>query len=485
MSDAQIRFKAPGPVAAAFLASKAPFRFLRGPLGSGKTTACAFETFKYICEQTANQQRQRKSRVAVIRNTYPDLTTTTIRDWRAIVPEGAGHMTMSHPPEMKLDFDLPDGTTVQAEVLFLALDKPDDVRKLRSTQFTFAWVNEAKEIPEAVYAMLTSRIDRYPKPGYSKWVGILADTNAWDQDHYLAKWEEMARNDEMPGYEFYTQPGAVQKVEGKWAVNPEAENLAVLKPDYYQRQIAGKREDWIRVNLANEIGYSYDGKPVHPDYSESTHCSEMLLTPTKGLVRVGIDWGLTPGVAFAQRQADGQWWVFDELTPEDTSTEELAVLVKNKVADWDAQVPGLTWMFRGDPAGENRMQGDKTTNFMIARANGIAAFPASTNDPTIRRDALDRPLTRLIGGKPGILVSPNCRMLRKGLSGAFCYRRVQIGSEERFRDVPDKNAFSHVCEALEYALMDGGEHAVINAPKHRAPLQRPLVRKPQWDPLDV
>lgn len=485
MSEAQIRFKPPGPVAAAFLASKKPFRVIRGPLGSGKTTATAYQVFKYICNQTASKAGVRTSRWAVVRNTYPDLTNTTIRDWRAIVPDGAGTMTMGHPPEMKLDFDLPDGTTVKSEVIFVALDKPDDVRKLRGMQLTGAWINEAKEVPKAIFDMLTGRIDRYPKPGYSSWVGILADTNAWDQDHYFEQWAESVRAGDMPDYEFFVQPGAVRKIDGTWTVNPNAENIGILKPDYYQRQIAGKKEDWIKVNLANEIGYSYDGKPVHGDYSDSFHTSPTILTPRAGLVRVGIDWGLTPAAAFAQRQEDGQWWVFDEIVTDDASTEELAVLIKNRIADWDAQVPGLSWMFRGDPAGESRGQGDKRTNFDIMRVNGIAAFPASTNDPVIRRDALDRTLTRLVGGRPGILFSPVCKTLRKGLAGAFCYRRVQIGSDERYRDVPDKTIYSHVCEALEYGLMDGGEHAVINAPKRAAPLQRTVVRKPTWDPLDV
>lgn len=484
--NAVIRFRPPGPVAEAFMKSKKPFRIIRGPLGSGKTTATAIQVFKYICEQTASKAKVRTSRWVVVRNTYADLTNTTIRDWLSIVPDGAGVMTMGKPPEMKLDFDLPDGTTVKSEVIFLALDRPDDVRKLRGMQLTGAWVNEAKEIPKAIFDMLTGRIDRYPKPGYSSWVGVIGDTNAWDQDHPLEEWAEKIRQGDMPDYEFFVQPGAVRWVDVKWEVNPDAENLKVLHPEYYLRQIAGKKLDWIKVNLANEIGFSFDGKPVHPDYSDSMHCSPTILTPRARLVRVGFDWGLTPAAAFLQRQEDGQWWQFDEIVTDDASTEELAVLVKNRIADWNARVPGLTWMFRGDPAGDKRQDGDKSTNFTIMRMNDIPAFPASTNDPVIRRDALDRPLTRLIGGKPGFLISPNCTITRKGLSGAFCYKRMQIAGEDRFRDVPDKTIESHICEAVEYALMDGGEHAVINAPMRTAPpVRQQAAQKPDWSPFDV
>ena len=47
-------------------------------------------------------------------------------------------------------------------------------------------------------------------------------------------------------------------------------------------------------------------------------------------------------------------------------------------------------------------------------------------------------------------------MIRKGLQGGFCYRRVQT-SGERYSDQPDKNEYSHPVEALEYGLQGEGE----------------------------
>lgn len=487
MPVAQLRYQPQGAVLEAFGKSRKPFRFLRGPLGGGKTIATAFRVFKYLCEQKPNKEGVRKSRWAVVRNTYPDLTNTTIRDWRSIVPDGCGSMTFGHPPEMKLDFDLPDGTRVQAEVIFVALDKPDDVRKLRGMQLTGAWINEAKEVPRAIFDMLTGRIDRYPAPGFSTWVGILGDTNAWDADHYLEVWAQAVRNGEMADYEFFVQPPAVVKVDGKWTVNPAAENLAVLKPDYYARQIAGKREDWIKVNLANEIGYYVDGRAVHPEYSDSLHGAKEILVPTPGIVYVGLDFGLTPAAAFMQRQANGQWWAFDEIATEDGDASTLAIECKAREQEWNARVgqgARLTFVYRGDPSGDNRVQTDSDTAFKVMRANGVMAFPCSTNDPQLRRDALDRPLTRTVKGLPGLQISPRCKMLRKGLAGAFCYRRVAIAGDERFRDVPDKNIFSHVCEAAEYALLDAGEHAVKDGGRN-APAPRPVRLQPAWSPFDA
>lgn len=499
MANALLTFKASGKTLEEYVNDRSFVSIIMGPLGSGKTTGTVFTVFERICQQKANKQGERRSRVAVVRNTYPDLTNTTIRDWRAVVPDGCGPFTMGHPPEHKLDFDLPDGTRVLAEVIFIALDKPEHVKKLRGMQLTFAWVNEAKEVPETIIAQLTGRVDRYPMQGYSPYVGVICDTNAWDEDHYLNGWYEKWKLGEMPGYCFHIQPGAMMKVDetgarvssntagAKWVINPDRENQEWVGPEYYTRQVVGKKEDWIRVNLANEIGYAIDGKPVHADYSDSYHVAVGDLIPTPGIVRVGIDFGLTPAALFLQRQPDGQWWAFDEIVCEDAAADEFSVEIKSRVSQWDAEVPGLRWIFTGDPAGDNRAQTDKQTPFQVLRLNGVPANPATSNDTDLRRQALDRPLTRTVGGKPGFQVDRRCRVFRKAMAGGFCYKRVQIGGEERYRDVPDKNKYSHIVEAGEYGIMDGGEHAVRNpaSPKVHAPAPARPPRTQNWTPFDI
>ncbi len=487
---AKVRYRPLGAVLEAYCKANSFVEIIRGPLGAGKTKASAFKIFKRICDQKVDANGLRRSRWAVIRNTYPDLTSTTIRDWKEVVPAGAGVLTMGHPPEHKLSFMLGDGTRVEAEVLFIALDRVDDVKKLRGAQLTGAWINELKELPKAVFDMVTGRVDRYPAPGASSWVGVIGDTNAWDQDHWLqdldVKWQAGLLED----YQFFTQPPGVIKVNGEWRVNPAAENLMVLRDDYYRRIMQGKKEDWIRVNLANEIGLCFDGRPVYPDYSDSIHGARHLLIPVKDrIVEVGLDFGLTPAAAFLQRQADATWLAFDELVTghEDgdvhgtVGVERFALELKRKCAEY----PDLQFRFRGDPAG-NQADKSEQTYFQALAANGIVCLPASSNDPTKRRAAMERPLQRLVIGKPGIVFSPKCKVWRKGLAGAFNYKRVLISGAERYRDEPDKNAFSHICEAGEYGMMDAGENAVVNG-SSRAAVNfptRPVQPKVTWNPFD-
>lgn len=484
---AEVRYKPQGAILEAYGKSTAFAQLIMGPLGAGKTITSCFKLLKYICNQRPNREGVRLSRWLVTRNTYPDLVGTTIRDWRSIVPQGAGHFTFGHPPEHKLDFDLPDGTRVLAEVMFVALDRADDVRKLRGMQLTGAWMNETKEQPKAIFDMLTTRVDRYPAPGSSSWVGVFGDSNAWDSDHWLEALRQQQMLGELDGYEFFIQPGGVIKVDGVWQVNPAAENLKVLRPDYYQRILPGKKEDWIKVNLANEIGLSFDGKPVHPEYSDSLHTAHEILLPVPGLIRVGIDFGLTPAATFFQRQVSGQWYGLEEIVIEDGDAKLLADEIKVKCAEMRELAKGeLTFAFKGDPGGDQRAQTDSSTAYQIMRANGVPAMPCLSNDPELRRGALTRPLTRLVGGRPGLLLSPKMKRLRKALAGGFHYARVQIAGDERFRDVPVKDMHSHVAESAEYALLDAGEHGVVNPQGRQGPAfpQGPVAPRSNWTPFD-
>lgn len=482
----EVRHKPQGAVLDAYGKCRSAVHIIRGPLGGGKTYESIDKIIKLCCEQKPTKADGiRKSRGVVVRNTYPDLISTIIKDVREVIPEEMGHMTMGHPPELDMDFDLEDSTRVVANVMFLALDKEDDVRKIRGLNATWVYINEVKEVAKANFDMVTARADRYPQIGWSQFGGVFCDTNAWDQDHWLEELAQQAMKGELPGYEFFVQPGAVMKVNGKWVVNPNAENPAAVKLGYYEKILRGKREDWIRVNLANEIGYSFDGKPVHPDYSDTVNVSPEPLIPFAGMVVVGLDFGLTPAAVFWQRQQNGQWWGIDELVEVDMANDAFAMKLKAHCAQWKLRVPGVNFKFVGDPSGDNRSMTDGRTTFQMYRLAGIPAIPASTNDPQVRRDALIRPLTRTVKGEPGLLLSPHLKWLRKSLSGAWCYARVKVAGKDHYKDEAVKNAFSHVGEAGEYGLMDAGENFMaaggssVEWPKNGAPVEPKLI----WTPF--
>jgi hypothetical protein len=79
---------------------------------------------------------------------------------------------------------------------------------------------------------------------------------------------------------------------------------------------------------------------------------------------------------------------------------------------------------------------------------------------TLRREALRVPMQQLIDGRqPALLICPTCRLTVRAL--ARDYRFAVTGG--RVASVPLKNWASHLVEAHQYALMDGGAFHEIQA----------------------
>ena len=146
---------------AMFHASDAFVRGLMGPVGSGKSVACCMEILSRAIRQRPNSAGVRKSRWAVVRNTYGELKTTTIKTWQAWVDDSVCPIVYDSPIRGAMTQKLEDGTTMQLEILFIALDRPDQVKKLLSLELTGGWINECREVPKAILDGLTSRVGRY------------------------------------------------------------------------------------------------------------------------------------------------------------------------------------------------------------------------------------------------------------------------------------------------------------------------------------
>lgn len=459
-AEVHYTYKPQGETLEQYILSEEQRTMIMGPLGSGKTNASCWKGYRVMLNQAPDRTGARKSRGIAIRNTYPDLFSTTIKDWLDMFePLGRFKQGGLEPPTHHLLFKLEDGTHVDAEMVFLALDREDHIKKLRGLQATFGWVNEVKELPFSVLQMLDLRLGRYPKDVRPTWYGMFGDTNAPDTDHFYYRMAEEMR---PAGWRFLRQPGGLirKNADSPWEPNPLAENVQNLPRDYYAKGAEGKTEQWIKVNLANEYGFVQDGKPIYPDYRDSVHCKEFELVPGLGL-HIGLDFGLTPAAWIGQRMANGQWRIRYEVCTTDTGVIRFAIELKRFLAE---KCPGFSISgITGDPAGDQRQPGDseERTVFQLLEANDIVAQPAHTNDFAVRTEAVSAPLRRMIDGEPGFLLHPDCKISRKGMQGAYRFRRLKVSGDEKYQDVPEKNAFSHPCEAGQYLMLGGGEGVAV------------------------
>jgi hypothetical protein len=452
MADLHIQY-ATSPTLGRFHNSDTTIRGIRGPRGSGKSTGCSLELFLRAKDQ-APYNGIRRSRFAVVRNTYPELRDTTLKTWLQWFPES--HFGPLNRSEMRHVVKIKD---IEMEVLFRSLDKPGDISKLLSMELTAAWVNEAREIyARSLILGLRDAVGRFPpvKWGGPTWHGVIMDTNSMDTDHW---WYRLAEEEQPDGWEFFKQPGGLVEVGNHFVPNPDAENLDNLVggANWYLDRIHGASKDHIRIYYCNEYGYLVEGKPVYPEYHDSTHCPEYELRPVEGIpIIVGMDFGLTPAALFMQRLVNGSWIWFDELVTDDMGVERFARLL----VPMTNQYRGFKFKFYGDPAGTARSQTDERTCYDILKKHGIKAIPAPTNDFTMRREAVAFALNRIVDGKPGLMISPMCRMARKAMNGGYHFKRVQV-SEERYHEEPNKNIYSHVAEAGQYGMLGEGEGNVL------------------------
>jgi hypothetical protein len=506
-----LKYKVPGPVCASFIKSRPaamgetlPVDCLIGPIGSGKSAGTAIRLFLHACEQPRSADGWRRTRWAVLRNTFDELRRTTIPGWLEWFPEE--HFgPMNWTPPFRHTIRLPD-LKVEMEVWFVPVDNADAVKKLLSWNLTGGWINEAREVPREVVIALRSRCGRYPslkdlaEPTRPGWAGVIMDTNApEDELHYLCMWAGwteppewmdnatramMTKPDEVNI--FVQPPGLLVERDSKGGVkgfkpNPKAENLKNLRPGYYQSQLSGNLSAWVLNMVCCEIRKASDVRLVYPSYVREVHVagSKLEWDPKKRLL-VGMDFARNPAVVVAQE--DDELRVLREWIGVNV---DVAAFVRDKVVpEMNQLFPGWEQLSGwGDPAGSGRTGGDEKTSFQHAREGGLALVPAWTNDPDERQRAVTRRLER----RNGILISPVCTTLIGGFNGGYRFERLKVeGTLDQYRDAPQKNLFSHVHDALQALVLgiDRGSRQTNEMQRQAARSAGPLPNgRVKVDPL--
>lgn len=424
-----------------------------GPVGGGKTVTCIMDIIaKGITQEPYKGVRQ--TRWAVVRQTYPELKNTTLKTFQAWVPDSMCHVNMQPPFSGMLKQELPDGTRVECEIIFIALDQPDDVKKLKSIEFTGIYINEVRYCDETIFITCKERIGRFPqmKPdeGFmgATWSGIIADTNAWSTTHWL--YEMFDKGSTPEGHTLYEQPPAIywektSKDIGKWIVNPDAENLRYLPVNYYERQLIGGKDDILRVELGLERGISRQGKPVFPQFSEKLHVATKPLTPRRGLPLIlGFDWELHPACVIAQLQPGGLLPVFEAIHANDESFEEF--LGSYIIPILQKKYMGYKLQGVGDPSAR-RSGIDKRTPYILLHDAGIKCVPALTNKFLARKESVDWFLDR-----HKLQLDPSLVVMREAFAGIYHYQELQGQTHKgMFKEEPVKShPYSDVMDCMQY-----------------------------------
>lgn len=459
-------------------------KIIQGPQGSGTSSACCMHIFQRALAQQPQADGRQRFRTHILRETYSKLEETTIPTWRDWFRPGTKpgefgvfYETRPYRHEVRVG-------SLELDVTFVAMEDIRDAKSFfMSLETSLIWFNEVQFAQYEVFSEAVGRVSppRYPavKDGGCVWGGLIADTNAPPADHWLPimrgdvpppDWmsEEKRNALKRPAnWGFYMQPpGLLEDFDDKgrllgYKPNPNAENLKNLPPKFYEEKIAGKTKGWIDSNIMNRSAVVTDGRPVYPQFRRDVHVSEKPLEIIPGVpVGIGLDFGRQPAAMIGQSlRAD--WFMQREFIGRDMQAGEFAPLLKSYLAQ---QYPGCTFYFWGDPAGQHRGQATDKTPFLIFAEHGMTVRPAPNpqNQHTVRWEAMNSVLmNRSAAGRPSrLLVDPSCTTFITGMSGGYFMRRIRV-TGERYADDPEKNQYSHICEAAENLLLGGGEGRAV------------------------
>lgn len=460
-----------GPVAGAFYLDNHEVSAIMGPVGSAKTTASALRCARVIYQQDP-WNRVARTRIAIVRNTGPQLHDTTMKSWFKLFPNDGKFRKWTSTTKTQTWKFMPKGSDyfVHSEVIFRALDDEEDVKNLLSLEVTGFYFNELREIDPAIIAHAGRRAGRYPgaDQGGCTWRGWFGDTNPWAA---TSDFHDMFVANIRPGFAFYKQPGGM---------DPAAENLENLEQTKETLKLAWndpRRREQGRTYYINALrdynkydgdmyvhakyGTSRTGKPVFVSYDDNAHCRPFeVLKDKAGIVPILIGYdntGRNPAALISQKTEHGQWRLRYEFIGEGMGMKAHAAALAVFLAE---KIPGYKILkITCDPAGRAKGADDLDMRMIVSRQfPGVPVLNARTNDPATRIEAFDGALRRLVNGEPAVIIHPDCKTLRSACIHKYQYRKLKIAGEERYTETPEKiSPYADIADAAQYLMLGGGE----------------------------
>lgn len=446
------KYKAP-PTVAKFIQCEASESWIVGPVGSGKTVGGMMKILYHASRQAPNKDGIRKTRFAVVRDTYENLKATTLKSFLDWFPDGKAGTWMSSAKTFYLKMG-----DVESEIIWLGLDDAKDVSRLLSLELTGAFFDEFVFISEAIHEAAASRVNRYPsmKDGGATWSGIWGSTNPGTvEDYWFTYLYKTIPNDPIraTSVSLFSQPGAR---------TPQAENLENLNETYYPDLIRTKSAAWQAQFLDVQWAPGKGGSPVFPMFSRSIHVSphQLIPTPTFPLL-IGYDPGVSyMGLSFGQYDHLNHriFLYHPDFIIEDMGAERLVKEVVNPLLRTNFKNVSNRVLWCMDPAARNRSAGDERSAYQIVKKAGFQCVFDQDNSIRTRLDAVDQFLGRNTNQGPALVIDPRCEKLISGFAHGYQYKVAKNGTKA---DVPLKNEYSHLMDSVQYICQNAGKSLTV------------------------
>jgi len=481
-SSIQVKYEA-SPTGYDFHNSNADIRLVMGNVGSGKSTMMIIELIMMAMMQKPDKYNKRSSKWLLVRETYPQLRNTVYESFKLWLKpnESTCRYTEGAPMRIRWKDNLADGTTMNAEFIFMAVAKPQDYENLKSLELTGAFINECGAMDYDVVTTVLSRLGRFPAPVDAvdvddpiTRVSLIMDTNPPEDDGWVAE----KFNTTPKGWELWQQPPSLIKdstAEDGYILNPLGENfryLGVGAQAYYLDKVPSMTTEQVSVLFCGNFGVTQNGKAIYRrQWSDDYHMAKAGLTAIAGEpILLGWDWGRGgEACIIGQKMPNGQLRILHEIVADNIGLYDFA---KNFVVPiLEEFYPKDKYAIKsvGDPAGiaGHGLSSAGLNYFDVLNNSKTGVFhgwfntvPARGNNHSeLRLNSVRHFLTeKTTNGSPLFQLNRDCGALRKGFNAAYCYERKQVMGKAQYKDAPTKNDASHPHDALQYLCLLAHPH---------------------------
>ena len=490
------RLVSPGPVADAFMRSRAFICGIIGPVGSGKTMAALQKGLRVGAMQggtvDANGVTWRSARIGVIRESYPSLESTTLKSWFNIVPEVEGKFNWRAPYTHKFrkvlrrEGNRRDGRPIDVldmEYEFRAIGDQTVEEACRGWEVHAVMVDEADIQPEDLVPFLTGRVGRFSNLAPELIIDpqIILSLNMPDIENHIYRLlfdetlGELTDEELQILTEWLAGRPLIEKLIQPGGREPDAENLHNLEGGraYYIRQIAANKHKpgYVDRMVDNKPVPLQHGQAVNAGFVYTTHVRPVEWDRRRKLI-LGVDQGLFAAAAALQRDWDNAIRTLGEVVNMGRDDKGRSVLLKVGPTAFGLRVkrflterfPGLTPdMIRvvADPAAFSASdREDNEHDWLLAfqKALGLPVHRAKSNRQALRNEAIWQAQARI----GGYAVDPGCPHLIKAHSGGYRYQKSELSTGETRGHLEIANTiYTHVADAEQYAALEG-EHVIAD-----------------------
>jgi hypothetical protein len=330
-----------------------------------------------------------------------------------------------------------------------------------STELVTWYIQEAQEVKFDVFDALSQRL-RHPAGivnGVPFYAGLF-DARGVSTKHWIYK-------------DFIAQAWNADTPEStrQTAKNPSfvyikystLNNLENLPPGYLDQLVRNHKFDarWQRVFIHGETGIEVEGDAVFPDFDPERHVAKIEIDRNLPILR-GVDFGFrNPAVGWFQYHRDGRLVCLRELCPTNIRQEDLHTEVEALQRDeFPNHAPSEFYDFV-DVAGEQETATASVTQIEMWQ-NHFGTTPEASKrllkdgHEVIRKLMLT--MRKLNGALvPRFMVDESCETMIAALSGGYCFKRKEDGTEAVEYDNPYKKSIDTLRYVAQVVAAGDGE----------------------------